>query len=114
MEHLGQQRQQILRALLESATVASYEGGTLELAFPPGKSVIVQKVQEREAVLRQALSDMFGISPAVSCVVREARDAATAPVTLEVVEEEEAPDEKEALRRVQEMLGAKPIDGAGD
>jgi DNA polymerase-3 subunit gamma/tau len=111
MDHLGQQRQQILRALLESATVAGFEDGTLELAFPPGKGVIVQKVMEREGVLQQALTDMFGISPNISCVVRESRDPAGPAV--ELVDEDEAPDEKEALRRVQEMLGAKPVDGAG-
>ena len=30
--------------------------------------------------------------------------------TLELVEEEEVPDQAEALRRVQEMLGAQPVD----
>ena len=30
---------------------------------------------------------------------------------VQIVEEEETPDEAEALRRVQEMLGAKPVEG---
>jgi DNA polymerase-3 subunit gamma/tau len=115
IDHLGQQRQPILRAILESATVASFEDGTLELAFPPDKRTLVPKVQDRQDVLQRALSDLFGIAPPISCVVRESRDPAdAAPADPVVVEEEELPDDAEALRRVQEMLGATPVDGPGD
>jgi hypothetical protein len=58
---LGQLRQPILRAVLESATVASFDGETLELAFPPDKRFGVQKVQDRQDELQQALGDLFGI-----------------------------------------------------
>ena len=51
--------------------------------------------------------------PRVVCVVRESREPGGA-ASVAVVDEEEPPDEAEALRRVQEMLGATPIDGAGD
>jgi len=113
IDHLGQLRQPILRAVLESATVASFDGETLELAFPPDKRFGVQKVQDREDELQQALGDLFGISPRITCVVRESREpGGTAPV--EVVEEEETPSDDEALRRVQEMLGATPVEGGGD
>ena len=39
MEHLQSTRQMILKASLESATVATYDGETLELAFPPDEEV---------------------------------------------------------------------------
>ena len=110
MQHLGESGKQVVRASLESATVASFDGQTLELAFPPDRRFAVQKIESREDVLRQALQDLFGISPKISCVVRGSREAG-APPTVEVVEEDETPDEAEALRRVQEMLGATPIEG---
>jgi len=109
IEHLGAQRQMILKAVLESATVAQFDGESLELAFPPDRKVGPQKVEERQEELRAALGDLFGIRPKITCVVRELREPAGAP-TLELVEEEEVPDQAEALRRVQEMLGAQPAD----
>jgi DNA polymerase-3 subunit gamma/tau len=109
MQHLGESGKQVVRASLESATVASFDGETLELAFPPDRRFAVQKIESREDVLRQALTDLFGISPRVSCVVRGSREPGAAPT--EAVEEDDAPDEAEALRRVQEMLGATPIEG---
>ncbi|MGZ4132623.1 MAG: DNA polymerase III subunit gamma/tau [Actinomycetota bacterium] len=115
IEHLGTLRQPILRAILESATVSSFDGDTLEIAFPPGKQVVgVAKVEERQAELQGALHDLFGIRPAIVCVVRESREPEGGAPAVEVVDEEDAPDEAEALRRVQEMLGATPVDGAGE
>ncbi len=112
--HLGEMRQPILRAILESATVASFDGQTLELAFPPDKRFGVQKVEDRQEDLRGALTDLFGIAPEVTCVVRESRDPAGGPAVIEVVDEDETPDEAEALRRLQEVLGAQPVDGGGE
>jgi DNA polymerase III subunit gamma/tau len=114
IDHLSQLRQPILRAILESATVATFDGETIELAFPPDKKFGVQKVADREADLQQALEDLFGVRPTITCVVRESRDPHGGVATVEIVEEDEAPDEAEALRRVQEMLGAQPVDGSGD
>jgi hypothetical protein len=74
----------------------------------------VQKVEDRQEELRGALTDLFGIAPKVTCVVRESRDPAGGPAVIEVVDEDEAPDEAEALRRLQEVLGAQPIDRAGE
>jgi DNA polymerase-3 subunit gamma/tau len=110
IEHLGTQRHMILKAILEAAAVASFDGSTLELAFPPDRKVGPQKVEEKKPELQQALADLFGIRPEVVCVVRELR-AAGEPSSVEIVDDEEAPDEEEALRRLQDMLGAKPIDG---
>ena len=112
MDHLGEMRQPLLRAALDSATVASFDGTTLELALPPGKHrVAVAKVADRQTELRQALTDLFGIAPEVVCTVRESRepdDGPPAPVFVD--EDEDAPDEVEALRRVQEALGATPVE----
>jgi DNA polymerase-3 subunit gamma/tau len=106
MEHLQSTRQMILKASLESSTVATYDGETLELAFPPAKTFTVEKVMGKTAELQQALTDLFGIHPAIVCVVREARDAVE-PTLLEIVDEEDPPSDEEALRRVQEMFGAQ-------
>ena len=106
MEHLQSTRQMILKASLESATVATYDGETLELAFPPAKTFTVEKVMGKTAELQQALTDLFGIRPAIVCVVREARDTVE-PTLLEIVDDEDPPSDEEALRRVQEMFGAQ-------
>ncbi len=110
LDHLGQMArpQPVLRALLEPATPASFDGSTLELAFPPSGGFGVQRVMDRQDVLRQALNDLFGVSPQIVCVVRESREPASEHV-VELVDDDEAPDEAEALRRVQEMLGATPV-----
>ncbi|MGH2540202.1 MAG: DNA polymerase III subunit gamma/tau [Actinomycetota bacterium] len=106
LEHLSANRQMILAAILESATVASYDGSTLELAFPPDRKVGPAKVEGKKAELQGALGDLFGVKPDIVCVVREVRDTA-GPATVELVEEDEVVDEAEALKRVQEMLGAQ-------
>ncbi|MFI5392938.1 MAG: hypothetical protein ACHQY1_04335, partial [Myxococcota bacterium] len=110
IDHLANNRQMILKAILESATVASYDGTTIELAFPPDRKVGPQKVEEKQEDLRSALGDLFGIKPRVLCVVREFREPAGEPPIVEIVDEADVPDDAEALRRVQEMLGAQPLD----
>ncbi len=104
IDHLGQHRKMILRALLESATVADFDGETLELAFPPDKKFGVQKVESQSDDLRSALGELFGIKPRIACIVRE--PVVGGGVEVLVVEEEETPSEEEALRRLQEQLGA--------
>jgi hypothetical protein len=112
IQHLGQSNQPVLRALMESVTPSTFDGTTLELAFPPTFKNTVKQVESRDDALRQALQEMFGITPVIVCVVRESRGA-DATVHVEAVEEDDAPgDDAEALRRVQEMLGAQPLDGA--
>jgi DNA polymerase-3 subunit gamma/tau len=107
IEHLGTTRKMILKAFLESATVSTYDGEVLELAFPPNQSLGPQKVDERQEDLRDAMGDVFGIRPKITCVVREHRDPSGGTTPVEIVEEEDTPDEEEALRRVQEVLGAE-------
>ncbi len=114
MDHLQTSRQMILKASLESATVADFDGDRLELAFPPDKRFTVAKVEAKADVLRGALGDLFGVRPAIVCVVREARDPAGDPTLIDIVDDEEAPSEEEALRRVQEMFGAQVAADATD
>ena len=113
MEHLASTRQMILKAALESATVATFDGETLQLAFPPDRTFTVTKVEAKTDDLREALGELFGIRPAIVCVVREARDLGGGPAVIEIVDEEEPPTEEEALRRVQEMFGAQVAAEAG-
>jgi DNA polymerase-3 subunit gamma/tau len=106
IEHLGELKQPILRALLESATVATFDGENLELAFPSAFRNNVRQVESRVETLQDALADLLGIRPAIRCVAREQRSG-DEPASVVLVEEDDVPDEAEALRRVQEMLGAR-------
>jgi DNA polymerase-3 subunit gamma/tau len=108
-QQLGQRKQMVLRALMESATPTSYDGTTLEIAFPPTFKNTVKQVEGRQAAFQDVLKELFGISPEISCVIRESRSADDG-THVEPVEEDDAPaDDAEALRRVQEMLGAQPV-----
>jgi hypothetical protein len=113
IEHLGSQKQMILRTVLESATVAAFDGATLQLAFPPDRKFGPQKVDEKRTELRSALRELFGIEPEVVCVVRELRVADPAS-SVELVDEEDEPNDEEALRRLHDVLGAQPIDASVD
>ena len=81
---------------------AAFDGTTLELVFPPERPYGVQKVIEREAELRQALQDLFGITPAITCVIRDPVAGPAEPV------EDEPLSEDEALARLASELGATP------
>jgi DNA polymerase III subunit gamma/tau len=112
IDHLGQHRKMILRALLESATVAEFDGETLELAFPPDKRFGVRKVESQAEELRTALGELFGIKPRIMCTVRDA--VVGGGVEVLVVEEEDTPTEEEALRRLHEQLGAVATEPKAD
>ncbi len=108
-QQLGQRKQAVLRALMESATPTSYDGTTLEIAFPPTFKNTVKQVESRQAAFQEVLKELFGISPEISCVVRESRSADDGTHVEPVEEDDAAGDDAEALRRVQEMLGAQPV-----
>ena len=112
IEHLQGQRQPILKALLETATPASYDGETLELAFPPDRTFGVKKVEERAPELRAALEAVFGVAPQIRCVVREATARGNDPDPD--VDDETPPTEAEALQRLKQELGAEEDDGTDD
>ena len=102
ISHLRSSGKAVLPSFLEIATPAAFDGTTLELVFPPERPYGVQKVMEREGELRQALQDLFGISPAISCVIREPVAGPPEPV------EDEPLSEEEALARLAAELGATP------
>ena len=62
----------------------------------------MQKVIEREGELRQALQDLFGIPPTITCVIRDPVAGPAEPV------EDEPLSEEEALARLASELGATP------
>jgi DNA polymerase-3 subunit gamma/tau len=102
LDRLLDRRQMILRANLESVTAASYDGTTLELAFPPGRKFSVQKVQAKEGDLREVFFEVFGASPSIRCVARDGVPG------VELVEEDEPPPSREdAMARLKEALGAE-------
>jgi DNA polymerase III subunit gamma/tau len=110
LDHLSQAGQPVLRALLESATPASFDGETLELAFPPSFRNNLRQVSSRSDKLQSALGDLFGIRPRIESVTREAHAGATEPAVTAFVEEAEEPSEEEALKRLKDVLGATPAD----
>ena len=103
VERLRTARQMILSASLESVTPIAFDGVTLELAFPPGRGYAVAKVQGREADLKAVLQELFGISPAIRCIVREPA-AGSSP---QDIEEEPPLSEEAALARLQAELDAR-------
>jgi DNA polymerase-3 subunit gamma/tau len=110
LDHLSQAGQPVLRALLESATPASFDGETLELAFPPSFRNNLRQVSSRSDKLQAALGDLFGIRPRIESVTREAHAGGTEPAAAAFVEEAEEPSEEEALKRLKDVLGATPAD----
>jgi DNA polymerase-3 subunit gamma/tau len=102
ISHLRSSGKAVLPSFLEIATPAAFDGATLELVFPPERPYGVQKVIEREGELRQVLQDLFGIAPAISCVIREPVTGPAEPV------EDEPLSEEEALARLAAELGATP------
>jgi DNA polymerase III gamma/tau subunit len=102
LDRLHERRQMILHANLGSVTAASYDGATLELAFPPGRKFAVQKVQSKEDELREVFADVFGVSPRIRCVAREEVPG------LSPIEEDESPASTEdAVARLKAELGAQ-------
>jgi DNA polymerase III subunit gamma/tau len=110
LDHLSQVGQPVLRALLESATPATFDGETLELAFPPSFRNNLRQVASRADKLQAALGDLFGIRPRIESVTREAHAGGTEPAAVAYVEEVEEPSEEEALKRLKDVLGATPTD----
>jgi DNA polymerase-3 subunit gamma/tau len=114
LAHLAEKRQMVLKAHLESATAAAYDGALLELAFPPGRSFAVEKVTAKEPELREAFVAVFGISPRIVCVERGGPIGAVGDVVDE--EDEPPPDPKSAVERLKAEFGAElePEGGDGD
>jgi DNA polymerase-3 subunit gamma/tau len=102
LDRLREQRKMTLGALLESVTAAAYDGVTLELAFPPGRTFAVQKVQAKDDELREVFFEVFGVSPRFLCVSRDGVPG------MELVDEDEPPPTREdAMARLKDALGAE-------
>lgn len=104
--HLRAAGRQVLAANLEVATPASLDDAGLQIVFPPDRSFGVTKVQERADDLRAALRELFGIDPAIQCVMR------TSSVPLDPEDDGPTPTEAEAIARLAAELDARPKDGA--
>jgi DNA polymerase-3 subunit gamma/tau len=103
IQHLQTQGKKVIPSFLEVGTPAAFDGTTLEVVFPPDRKLACAKVKEREGELREALHELFGISPAIDCVMRE-------PVAGIVDVEVDPPlSEEEALARLTAELGATPV-----
>jgi DNA polymerase-3 subunit gamma/tau len=104
VDRLKSARQMILFSNLQSVTPVSYDGDTLELAFPPNRSFGVEKVEQRLPKVQEVLQEMFGVSPRIRCVVREPVAGTT------VTEETPPPSEEAALARLKAELDAQITD----
>jgi hypothetical protein len=102
LARLQERRQMILHATLEVVTPASFDGETLELAFPPDRGFGVERVEAKSEELRSTLKDVFGIQPRIRCVVREAAVASGSEV-----EEDPPVSEDEALALIKAELDAE-------
>ncbi|MBI4261782.1 MAG: hypothetical protein HY658_14600 [Actinobacteria bacterium] len=105
---LREEHQQVLAALLESVTPASFDGETLELAFPPERRFGVSRVEQKADALRDSLRDVFGIAPTVRCVVRE---AVVGGPEVDLEDEEPPLPEEAALAMLRAELDAEPETG---
>jgi DNA polymerase-3 subunit gamma/tau len=104
LDRLQERRQMILFANLSTATPASYDGATLELAFPPGKQFAVQKVQAKDGDLRAVFAEVFGVSPEIRCV---ARDDVPGSPAVEVDTDDVPSSKEEAIARLRAQLGGQ-------
>ncbi len=109
---LTERRQMILKANLESATAASFDGTTLELAFPPGRSFAVEKVRSKESELRDALVSVFGVAPRIVCIERGGPIGVVGDAALEP-DEDEPLDAATVEKRLKAEFGAE-IEPDGD
>lgn len=102
VETLKARRKMVLFANAEVATVGSFDGDTLELIFPPGRAFGAQKIEQKQDELRAVLSEMFGVSPAIRCTVREGAAIEAVP--------DEAPASPEAAEELlKKQFGAEEV-----
>jgi DNA polymerase III subunit gamma/tau len=104
LDHLWTSHMAVLKANLEVATPVAFDGAVLELAFPPDRRFGVSKVEAKEAELQAALQQLFGISPKIKCIVR---DAVAGPPAIE--DDDPPLSEEEVIARVRAELGASDI-----
>jgi DNA polymerase-3 subunit gamma/tau len=104
IDHLWSAHKPVLKASLELATPVAYDGTTLQLAFPPDQRFIVAKVEAKQEELQSAIQELFGISPMITCIVRE--PVAGPPVADD---DEDPLSEEEVIARMRAELGASDL-----
>jgi DNA polymerase-3 subunit gamma/tau len=109
LARLAELRKMVLFGSLESVTAVSFDGHTLELAFPPGRKFAVTKVQSKEDEFREVFADVFGVRPRIVCVARDL------VVETPIVDEdgETPPTHEDAVERIKAELGAE-VEADGD
>jgi len=103
LDTLKAKRKMRLFASSQLATVGSFDGNTMELVFPPGREVGAAKVRELSADLVGVLTELFGISPAVTCTVREG-------TAVDVVDDEPPPSPEAAEALLRAQFGAELVE----
>ena len=104
IEALRARRKMVLFANAQVATVGTYDGEHLELVFPPDRPFGAEKVEQKQDELKEILSELFGISPTIRCVVREG-------AVLEAVPDEPPSSPEAAEELLKRQLGAEEIPG---
>ena len=103
VEALRARRKMIAYANAQLATVGSFDGTTLELILPPAKDFAARKLEEKQREVAVVLEELFGISPALRCTVREG-----AAIEEDPDEPAPSPEAAEALLRAQ--FGAEVVE----
>jgi hypothetical protein len=101
IELLRERKKMALAAILDSVTPSSYEDGVLELAFPPRWTSNAKRVEAQQADILPILDEVFGIKPALRCVVREVTVS-----EADDVEDEEPISHEAAIERLRAQLDA--------
>jgi DNA polymerase-3 subunit gamma/tau len=102
LESLKRRRRMRVHATAQLATVAAFDGQTLELVFPPGRQYAANMITEQAGHLVEVLQEVFGIAPALKCTVREGT------VAPEIDEPPSSPEAAEELVRSQ--FGAELVE----
>ena len=102
VEALRAKRRMIASANAEVATVGAFEGDVLELVCPPGREFAAKKLEEKQKEVKEALADVFGISPELRFTVR----AGTVP---EPDPDEPPPTPEAAEELVRRQFGAEVV-----
>jgi hypothetical protein len=96
-----------IHTLAQYVLTSSYEDGVLELVFPSGKKFAAERIEDKQAVLRDVIQRVLGVAPRIRCIVRDGP-----PSSEPALDDpgEPAPTEEQALERAVEMLGAEVVE----
>jgi DNA polymerase-3 subunit gamma/tau len=103
VEALRARRKMIAFANAQLATVGAFDGTTLELILPPAKDFAARKLEEKQREVASVLEELFGISPALRCTVREG-------TAIEADPDEPAPSPEAAEALLKSQFGAEVVE----